>query len=1244
MLFGLGFFLPAFVFAQDAISAVDPIFPSWMIDESGTHFEINNNPFLDLTVDSSENVQLQIESMPEMVVMIIESDSSAISSQISVKGLEPSTTYYKYEDSYQNSVTIDTSSSGTLTFSQDLSVPHIIFIQKNKSTKFIRDDLTGGDCTTIGIWDVTTKTCTLTTDVFETIQIDSNDITLDGNGHSIFGGGIGVFLVRKTGVTVENLNVRGFNSGILLFSSNFNNLLNNSLRPNLTGISLSGTSNNNTISGNNVSLGEIGISLLRGTGNNNVINNTTSNNRNGISLGQSDGNSLINNVANSNSRSGISLSASKDNVLTDNIVQENGEVDLGFGASQLIDCANTIQGTIGSGNKPFEYFNSVVDLNNKTLSGLILCDADDSKISGVAVAGSGTKKNNGISLHFTDNSIIENTTSSDNRQGISFFNSTNNIVNNSTFAENALRGIFVVSRSPSNEIVNNNFINNAFPPFVQTRSESVFNLPLPVGGNHWSRFDSPAEGCGDADNNSICDAPFVFSGGQDNFPFVNRDGWKIPIVREPVVIVPGIIGTKLNRVLDGKEVWPRVNTMITSSTDDYLDELKLTVNGTQTTGKEMNPSRVIEEESVLFFNFVFYKNLIDNFKNQGYVEGTTLFTVPYDWRLDIQDEVNRLDSVIQQAIAESLNGKIDIIAHSMGGLLVKELLANATSTVFVNKLILAGVPQLGASGTFKILNFGDNLGFELGPIDILNSERVKIISQNMPGVHELLPSERYVQINGGYVKDFRNGIQILDFDQTEQFMIDDGRNPLLLSEADAFHQGLDNQAFNAPEVHNIMGCQNPETIFGFNIYDNNVIDVTRDQGDGTVPLTSAINLSGDFTNYFALHNETNIDHLDLIRDSRPIDLINDIINETGDPLPQGISTSTIDCFDTPAVSGNETTISFSLHSPAQLNVFDSQNNHTGFNEDGDIDLQIPGSSFETINGNSFALVPAGDTYRVEIQALSEGDFTLKTKTFNGVAIIDAVTYVNIPLPSNQTQAELTFTDTQGNLTLNVDNDGDDIIDVTFQPNAILDATSSLDITPPDITIVSIPPEILLNTDFVFTFNATDDLSGVEVLKATLDGNPVSSGDTITLSEVGDHLFRVEVTDKAGNPRVEEIGFKVVYDFGGFLSPLQKKTLVFQAGRSIPVKFQLRDVNNSVISNASASLFFAFLTNGESGTFQPAVSKGKANIENQFRFDQEEQQYVYNLNTKSLTPGDYRLRVDLDDETSKFIDVELRSNK
>jgi hypothetical protein len=70
-------------------------------------------------------------------------------------------------------------------------------------------------------------------------------------------------------------------------------------------------------------------------------------------------------------------------------------------------------------------------------------------------------------------------------------------------------------------------------------------------------------------------------------------------------------------------------------------------------------------------------------------------------------------------------------------------------------------------------------------------------------------------------------------------------------------------------------------------------------------------------------------------------------------LPSGISTNHSAC-------GSDPVIVLGTHSPVVLQVYDSQNRHTGPNVAGDIDIQIPGSFYETISKNSFILVPASD--------------------------------------------------------------------------------------------------------------------------------------------------------------------------------------------------------------------------------------------------------------------------------------------
>ena len=100
----------------------------------------------------------------------------------------------------------------------------------------------------------------------------------------------------------------------------------------------------------------------------------------------------------------------------------------------------------------------------------------------------------------------------------------------------------ILNLSENNLVFHNNFINNRGGQAVSHVSAgSKFDKGLLEGGNYWDTFDEPIEGCNDLDSDGICDDHYVFSGNQDNFPFVNRDGWKAPVVREPVVIVPGIV-------------------------------------------------------------------------------------------------------------------------------------------------------------------------------------------------------------------------------------------------------------------------------------------------------------------------------------------------------------------------------------------------------------------------------------------------------------------------------------------------------------------------------------------------------------------------------------------------------------------------------------------------------------------------------------------------------------------------------
>ncbi|MFA6566258.1 MAG: hypothetical protein WCT48_05935, partial [Candidatus Paceibacterota bacterium] len=161
-----------------------PTDPSRMRGETagiGTHFAITDSEYLNIVLDSAETVDLTLTSIPKVITMMF-ATTTAATTQITLSGLLKNTTYYKYEDDYHHLVQFTSDDDGTYSYTQDISVRHFVFIQTRKSTKFISD--TGGDCASIGNWNQTTKTCALKQDISETVQIDGNNITLDGNGHA----------------------------------------------------------------------------------------------------------------------------------------------------------------------------------------------------------------------------------------------------------------------------------------------------------------------------------------------------------------------------------------------------------------------------------------------------------------------------------------------------------------------------------------------------------------------------------------------------------------------------------------------------------------------------------------------------------------------------------------------------------------------------------------------------------------------------------------------------------------------------------------------------------------------------------------------------------------------------------------------------------------------------------------------------------------------------------------------------
>jgi len=385
------------------------------------------------------------------------------------------------------------------------------------------NDTSGGDCSTIGTWSDGTRTCTLGNDLSEGIVIGSNNVILDGNGHTITGSytltepnvDVGVLVQIKTDVTIKNLIVKNFNIGINLDNtirtilsrntladnggspisgrgagigaSNYDTLTitGNTITGGSYGITTSSSSKPLTITGNTISgTGSCGISVaLVNSAPNSISNNTISNDYSGICLGFSlgTGSSISGNVVSNNKDAGIILSGSG-SVLTSNTISGNslGIRDLSYGKNLV--SANTLTGNKDGISLPCCSSNNVISKN---------------MISG----------NTGIGLSdYGQYNTVNDNTFSNNYQGIS------------------TGGPY---GSSAGSFYNNNMISNQIQ--VTGASGSPFSLNPPTGGNYWGDYSTSLQGCTNANNDSFCDKPYPFSGGTvgviDNYPWTVQNGW-----------------------------------------------------------------------------------------------------------------------------------------------------------------------------------------------------------------------------------------------------------------------------------------------------------------------------------------------------------------------------------------------------------------------------------------------------------------------------------------------------------------------------------------------------------------------------------------------------------------------------------------------------------------------------------------------------------------------------------------------
>lgn len=269
----------------------------------------------------------------------------------------------------------------------------------------------------------------------------------------------------------------------------------------------------------------------------------------------------------------------------------------------------------------------------------------------------------------------------------------------------------------------------------------------------------------------------------------NRSAQSYLVDRNPVILIPGIKGSRLIDSETGTIVWGTFGRKgLNTNTPVGLKLFSLPMQK----GVPLNEltdsvvaDGVLDNVEVdligLSFELKAYYNIVGILGTGKYLDYDiatkgesvdygrdhyTCFQFAYDWRLSLDENAKRLNDfiekqrvLVQQQIEkdygiEGYDVKFDLIAHSMGGLLSRYFLRYGATPVesidpnapvpwngtnLVEKMILIGTPNAGS--VEAVINFAD--GMTVGP---LLPKFSQTLVGNIPSVYQLLPRTRHKRV------------------------------------------------------------------------------------------------------------------------------------------------------------------------------------------------------------------------------------------------------------------------------------------------------------------------------------------------------------------------------------------------------------------------------------------------------------------------------------------------------------------
>ena len=764
----------------------------------------------------------------------------------------------------------------------------------------------------------------------------------------------------------------------------------------------------------------------------------------------------------------------------------------------------------------------------------------------------------GIDAGLLFGGVIKNNVLENNQYGIRAWFPDGIRIEGNSISKNSIYGIYFRDDAASAEVKQNNIFENGAGIFAdhvtgltvennniydngagaENKAPVVFGIPQPemdARNNWWGHASGPFHpdknpiGSGNRISNGIIFVPWLSSRFDEPPP--------PPPSRNPVIIVPGILGTDLKK---GEEIlWANPKMANPFDSDSFMDPLAFS--------SDLIP---VDANIVLggvirnkpFFDYS--QGLLNELISQGYTENIDLFTFAYDWRYGFSGENNRgeavnvkmLEEKINEVLNETHTDKVDVIAHSTGGLLLKKYVIDNPNSHHINKAIFVGVPNLGAPKAIKVLAQGDSFNM-LG----LNPEEIEKISKNLPVVYDLAPSQSYFDVRGSFYRTIddrfltkSNIITDLNFQETWGLLFGEHEANNTAFSRSRTLRSIDFENFDLRtkgiDTYNVVGCKSGtigKVIERRTTDVNGNVHISFDApliitGDSTVPYESANSIAADDdkTFYFPRSDHAKMLSVDGIRQ-----LLTNLLSD-GNLDTKGKIITRSELLNNPSrckLKGSE----IKIYSPVDIEVIDQSGNRLGLTEDGSIENNIAGADITVFDDHKFLYLPEdeGDTYSIKLKGTGIGDFTMKISKINDDQITETELFLDIPV-TNRLSGIIDSLNGQSSLSLDIDSDG--VIDEIVEPTAILDKDKSQDMVSPITQVNILGDEGHANfyrSNMTMNLQAEDPIiSGREnetsgLLKTiySLDGGSYRNyQSSITIEKEGSHTLSYFSVDKAGN--------------------------------------------------------------------------------------------------------------------------------